>query len=74
MEPLEEWLRWLKDTVPFVTTPKFMIDCSKTEVATIKAVFPGPNIRFCHWHFISSIEVLGKFQDNWSKRKAKRLR
>ena len=27
MEPLEEWLRWLNDTVPFVTTPTFIIDC-----------------------------------------------
>lgn len=39
MEPLVEWLKWLKDAVPFVTTPIFMIDCSKTEVAAIKLCF-----------------------------------
>ena len=51
MVPLEMWLRQLKESVPFNHTPIFMIDCSRTEVAAIKAVFPNPSIRYCHWHF-----------------------
>ena len=55
MLPLEEWLRWLNNAVPFERSPIFMIDCSKTEVAAIKSVFPESNIRFCHWHFFRAL-------------------
>ena len=55
MLPLEEWLRWLNNAVPFERTPIFMIDCSKTEVAAIKSVFPESSIRFCHWHLFRAL-------------------
>ena len=55
MVPIEIWLRWLKDIVPFEKCPTFMIDCSQTEVAAINAVFNEPIIRFCHWHFFRAL-------------------
>lgn len=55
MKPLEEWLRFLKDSIPFATTPILMNEFSKTEVAAVKAVFSEPKIWFCRWHFFRAM-------------------
>ena len=46
MEPLEEWLRWLKDTVPFVTTPTFIIDCSRPKWRLLRLCFQSQRLVF----------------------------
>lgn len=51
MEPIippAQWLRWLKISMPLESTPLSMIDYSKIEVATFKAVLTDHQIRFCH--------------------------
>ena len=53
--PLERWLKWLKVNARLTESPTFMIDCSVTEVAGIKAAFNSPNIRFCHWHLFRAL-------------------
>ena len=32
-----------------------MIDCSRTEIAGISAVFTSPEIRLCHWHMLRAM-------------------
>ena len=69
--PLERWLRWLKEEVKFERNPVFMIDCSRTEVAAIRAVFEDPQIRFCHWHFFRALSCQAKSKiDNLDDRKS----
>ena len=60
MVPLVHWLRWLKNTVTFENQLIFMIDCSRTEVAAISAVFQESSIRFCHWHFFRALSAQAK--------------
>lgn len=64
-EPMITYLRWLKKSVPIKQTPKFMIDCSWTEVAAIKVVVQDLVIRYCHWHFFRALnfQVIKKKKD-----------
>lgn len=57
MVPLEIRLSWLKDAMPINQTPTLMIDCSRTELAAIKSVFPNANNFFCRWHFLGTISL-----------------
>ena len=54
-KPLVEWLSWLKTNLPLEGSPTFMIDCSRTEIAGISAVFTSPEIRLCHWHMLRAM-------------------
>jgi hypothetical protein len=60
------WLSWLKETIPSFRPRSFLIDCSETEAAAIKDVFPqteianpqgyyGAKIVVCYYHLFKSV-------------------
>ena len=55
--PLASWLNWLRKNLLVPVVPKFMIDCSATEIAVIESSFGSPQIRLCHWHMLRSIQT-----------------
>ncbi|KAI1007824.1 hypothetical protein K3495_g395 [Podosphaera aphanis] len=55
--PIARWLNWLKEKVLFQKDPKFMIDCSATEMSAIRSVFENPQIRLCQWHMLRAMRT-----------------
>jgi hypothetical protein len=54
--PITLFLCWLHDNVEYKPST-FMIDCSDTEVAGIRAAYPTepPTILFCYWHLLRAV-------------------
>lgn len=55
--PLAMWLNSLRVHSLLPTSPKFMIDCSATEIAAIESSFQAPQIRLCYWHMLRSMRT-----------------
>jgi hypothetical protein len=67
-EPLISFLTWLKSIVPTFRPRAFLIDCSDTEAAAIRAVFPqtqvadslgyhGALILYCYYHLFKAVRL-----------------
>lgn len=62
---LIRWLNWFRANYLIPVSPKFMMDCSATEIAAIESSCGNPQIRLCYWHMLRSMrtQVISKIKD-----------
>lgn len=49
---LENWLLWLKKSVPLKGSPIFMVECFRIELAAIITAFENSELCLCYWHML----------------------